>query len=295
MRYTNAGTGLHRFVDPADGNPTCTRNRSSTTRRWFACFDQPDLKAPYHAARHRRPAWMVAAQRRGDPVARRALGVRRRPPPLATYFVTRDRRALPRRCTTSTTASRWRSTPGRRSATHLDAQAAEIFEITTAVPRPLPPAVRRAVSVRQVRPGVRARSSRLGAMENPGCVTFRDDYIFTSAATEAEREDAGAASSPTRWPTCGSATWSPCAGGTTSGSTSRSPTTWLPRHRRGHRVSPPRGRRSRSAARPGATRPTSGRPPTRSRATSPTPTGAAQLRRDLLRQGRLGAASSSRR
>ena len=28
----------------------------------------------------------------------------------------------------------------------------------------------------------------MGAMENPGCVTFRDDYVFTSAVTDAERE-----------------------------------------------------------------------------------------------------------
>ena len=45
-----------------------------------------------------------------------------------------------------------------------------------------------------------------GAMENPGCVTFRDTMIFRGAATP----DAGARPQPapsrTRWRTCGSAT-----------------------------------------------------------------------------------------
>ena len=56
-----------------------------------------------------------------------------------------------------------------------------------------------------------------GAMENAGLVTFRDEFLFRSAVTDDERRAAGPVSSPTRWPTCGSATWSPCAGGTTCG------------------------------------------------------------------------------
>ncbi|MEK8109647.1 M1 family aminopeptidase [Micromonospora sp. M12] len=55
-----------------------------------------------------------------------------------------------------------------------------------------------------------------GAMENPGIVTFRDDYVFRSAVTDTSAS-CGPPPSRTRWPTCGSATWSPCAGGTTCG------------------------------------------------------------------------------
>ena len=55
-----------------------------------------------------------------------------------------------------------------------------------------------------------------GAMENPGCVTFRDPLIFLAG-------DPRCASSapppwPTRWPTSGSATSSRRSGGTTCGS-----------------------------------------------------------------------------
>src|SRR5262249_28419241 len=47
MTYSNTGEGLHRFVDPTDGavylyGASCP----DAAQRIFACFDQPDLKAP---------------------------------------------------------------------------------------------------------------------------------------------------------------------------------------------------------------------------------------------------------
>ena len=58
---------------------------------------------------------------------------------------------------------------------------------------------------------------KAGAMENAGCVTFLEDYVFRSRVTDFAREARGPRRSCTRWRTCGSATWSPCAGGTTCG------------------------------------------------------------------------------
>ena len=46
----------------------------------------------------------------------------------------------------------------------------------------------------------------MGAMENAGCVTFRDEYIFRSAGRPGRPTKAGPTRSSTRWPTCGSAT-----------------------------------------------------------------------------------------
>ena len=46
LPYLSGGEGLHRFVDPADGESTCTACRPGDAPRNFACFDQPDLKAP---------------------------------------------------------------------------------------------------------------------------------------------------------------------------------------------------------------------------------------------------------
>jgi aminopeptidase N len=45
--YSNTGEGLHRFVDPVDGNVYLhTQLEPYEAHRIFACFDQPDLKAP---------------------------------------------------------------------------------------------------------------------------------------------------------------------------------------------------------------------------------------------------------
>ena len=46
----------------------------------------------------------------------------------------------------------------------------------------------------------------MGAMENAGCVTFRDEYVFRSRQTHRVRTSSGPTRSCTRWRTCGSAT-----------------------------------------------------------------------------------------
>ncbi|HET6213967.1 MAG TPA: aminopeptidase N, partial [Micromonosporaceae bacterium] len=47
MAYSNTGEGLHRFVDPADGRAYLFAMAFlDQAQRIFACFDQPDLKAP---------------------------------------------------------------------------------------------------------------------------------------------------------------------------------------------------------------------------------------------------------
>ena len=52
--YSNTGEGLHRFVDPVDGEVYLySQFETADAKRMFACFDQPDLKAHVHAARHR--------------------------------------------------------------------------------------------------------------------------------------------------------------------------------------------------------------------------------------------------
>ncbi len=46
--YMNTGEGLHRFVDPVDGNVYLySQFETADAKRLFACFDQPDLKARY--------------------------------------------------------------------------------------------------------------------------------------------------------------------------------------------------------------------------------------------------------
>ncbi len=47
-RYSNTGEGLHRFVDPIDGEVYLySQFETADAKRMFACFDQPDLKAAF--------------------------------------------------------------------------------------------------------------------------------------------------------------------------------------------------------------------------------------------------------
>ena len=70
MAYSRDGQGLHRAVDPADGEHYVYGHLFlDAGPRVFACFDQPDLKAPYAVTvtapagvagprqRRRRPRW----------------------------------------------------------------------------------------------------------------------------------------------------------------------------------------------------------------------------------------------
>ena len=46
--YSRTGQGLHRFVDPVDGNVYLhSQLATADAHRVFACFDQPDLKSAF--------------------------------------------------------------------------------------------------------------------------------------------------------------------------------------------------------------------------------------------------------
>ena len=52
LLYTNTGEGLHRFVDPLDGETYLySQFETADAKRMFACFDQPDLKAAFTLSR----------------------------------------------------------------------------------------------------------------------------------------------------------------------------------------------------------------------------------------------------
>ncbi|BCB84476.1 aminopeptidase N [Phytohabitans suffuscus] len=188
MAYSNTGEGLHRFVDPADGETYLyAMSFLDDAQRIFACFDQPDLKAPFTLTVHAPEGWLVAAN--GAAEAGRAAEADGRfvtTPPLATYFVS---------LVAGPYHARYDEHDGiplglfcRRSlAAHLDKDADEIFEITKAC-----------FDRYHELFGVRYPFGKYdqafvpefnaGAMENPGLVTFRDDYIFRSAVTDGDRE-----------------------------------------------------------------------------------------------------------
>ena len=186
---TSTGEGVHRAVDPTDGEVyVWTSFEPDEARHVFACFDQPDLKAP-HAFRVTAPtAWTVLSNS-GDATVTDLDGARLwsfpDTPPLSTYNVVVD--AGPFHQIRRQAGGHDLGLFARRSlAPILDRDADTIFRLTEqgldffgrtfAMPFPQ----RRYDQVFVPEMG--------GAMENYGCVTWSDDFLRRSTPTPAERE-----------------------------------------------------------------------------------------------------------
>jgi aminopeptidase N len=187
MAYSHTGEGLHRFVDPADGATyVYAMSFLEEAQRIFACFDQPDLKAPVILTVAAPEGWLVAAN--GTPV-RSGDGGRWEfapTPPLATYFVSLI--AGPYHAVRAEHDGVPLAVYCRRSlAEHLAQDAEELLTITRGC-------LDRFHELFGVRYPFGAYEQAFvpefaaGAMENPGLVTLRDEYVFRSAVTDAERE-----------------------------------------------------------------------------------------------------------
>ncbi|BBX87003.1 aminopeptidase N [Mycolicibacterium aubagnense] len=65
-RYSNTGEGLHRFVDPVDGEVYLySQFETADAKRVFACFDQPDLKATFDVTVVAPAHWQVISNGTG--------------------------------------------------------------------------------------------------------------------------------------------------------------------------------------------------------------------------------------
>ena len=66
-RYSADGTGMHRFVDPADARVyTYTKFEPAYARTVYACFEQPDLKAAFAISVVVPAHWTVLSNEAGD-------------------------------------------------------------------------------------------------------------------------------------------------------------------------------------------------------------------------------------
>ncbi len=186
-RYQHTGVGLHRFVDPVDGRVYLyTQFEAFEAHRVFACFDQPDIKAPFTLSVQAPAEWVVVSN--GAAVQRAEAGAVGRwsfapTPPVSTYI-------------TAIVAGPYEFVSDRHGEIdlgiycraslreHLDPE--EIFEITKqgldfftaefAYPYPFGKYDQLFVP-----------EFNAGAMENAGCVTFAEAYVFRSKVTEATR------------------------------------------------------------------------------------------------------------
>jgi aminopeptidase N len=180
--YMRDGTGLHRFQDPIDRRVyTHSQFASYDAHRAFACFDQPDLKATYTFRVEAPSDWVVVSNTPG-----KRDGTTWRFPktkPMSTYLaaivaghyhsVHQEHRGIPLGIYCRQSLLRY-----------LDPD--ELFELT-----------RQGLDYFEQRfgyPYVFGKYDQLfvpefsaGAMENAGCVTFTELYVFRSRVTEALR------------------------------------------------------------------------------------------------------------
>lgn len=189
MGFRNDGEGLHRSVDPADGLVyVYGMSFMDAAPSIFACFDQPDLKAPFTFHVTAAADWLVvgnapARETGADGGARRwELGPT---PPLATYFVTLV--AGPYHVLRSEHDGIPLGLSARRSlAPTLDREADELFTLT----RQSFDELHRLFGVRYPFGDYHQAfvpEFNAGAMENPGCVTIRDPLLFEGSSTRADR------------------------------------------------------------------------------------------------------------
>jgi aminopeptidase N len=193
--YSRSGEGLHRFTDPADGGIYMYSDLETfDAHRVYACFDQPDLKATYQLEVTAREGWQVISNMAPATTAPTATGqapgtetARWRFPPTPVlptyvtavaagpYHVVRDEHdgiPLGIFCRQSL-------------ASYLDPD--EIFEVT-----------RQGFDFFHGAFGLRypfgkydqlfVPEFKAGAMENAGCVTFVEAYVFRSRVTDTYRE-----------------------------------------------------------------------------------------------------------
>jgi len=189
--YSRTGEGLHRFTDPADkGVYLYSDLETYDAHRIYACFDQPDLKARFEFTVTVPDSWLVVSNMAPDVTAAPAGPGEQRwhfppTPPMSTYItaiaagpyhvVRADHDGIPLGIYCRESLARY-----------LDPD--EIFEVT-----------RQGFDFFHESFGVRypfgkydqlfVPEYKAGAMENAGCVTFLEDYIFRSRVTDSAREN----------------------------------------------------------------------------------------------------------
>jgi aminopeptidase N len=191
--YTNTGEGLHRFVDPVDGEVYLySQFEVPDSRRVFAVFEQPDLKATFQFTVTAPAAWKVVSNsltptpvHNGDSTTWTYAAT----PILSSYLTAII--AGPYDVTESSLRSRdGREIPlaiySRKSLTEF-VDASYIFDITRKgfefyedkfdFPYPFDKYDQLFVP-----------EFNAGAMENAGAITFTEAYVFRSKVSDAVKE-----------------------------------------------------------------------------------------------------------
>ena len=188
MAYQRTGKGLHFFRDPTDDAVYLhSQFEPFDAHLVYPCFDQPDLKAVFDLSVDAPAGWVVVSNERctEQPVEGAAGRWRFAPTPRLSTYVT------------AVVAGQYVS----RHASHGDVdlgfyvraslvdhlEVDELVELT-----------RQGLDWYDANFGIAYPFGKYdqlfvpefsaGAMENPGCVTFSESYVFRSRVTDAQRE-----------------------------------------------------------------------------------------------------------
>ncbi|MCX4677232.1 aminopeptidase N [Streptomyces sp. NBC_01433] len=191
--YSRTGEGMHRFVDPEDGEVYLyTQYEPADARRVFANFEQPDLKAPFRFQVTAPEGWRVwsnGAEESHEGEVWRFAETK----PISTYI-------------TAVVAGPYHYETDHYTRTFDDGSKLEI---------PLGAMCRKGLARHFDADGIFLVTKQgldffhdhfdypypfgkydqafvpeynIGAMENPGCVTFREEYIYRGKVTSASYE-----------------------------------------------------------------------------------------------------------
>ena len=193
-RYMNTGEGLHRFVDPVDNEVYLyTQFEVPDSRRVFAVFEQPDLKANFQFNVTAPSYWKVVSNQTSPaPIAideTKSLW-KFEPTPIISSYITALIAGPYVETRSQLTSSNGKVIPlGVFSRASLSAfmDADYVFEKTRqgfefyekAFDQPYPFEKYDQLFVPEF---------NAGAMENAGAVTFTESYVFRSKVTDAIRE-----------------------------------------------------------------------------------------------------------
>jgi aminopeptidase N len=183
-RYLKTGTGLHLFTDPADKETYAyTQFEPFDAHRVFACFDQPDIKGTF--------AFRVRAPRGATVISNAPLAasdeqefVFEPTKRISTYLtaicsgpwhtVTDHHRGIDLAWSCRTSLARYLDPD---ELFEITKQGFDFFQELFDQPYPFGKYDQ-----------VYCPECNFGAMENAGCVTFSESYLFRSRVTQAERE-----------------------------------------------------------------------------------------------------------
>lgn len=187
MAYTTTGEGLHRMVDPADGQVYLySQFETADAKRVFACFDQPDLKARYTLTVTAPENWVVVTNTLAEESPAEGGGVLHQFEPteiMSTYLVALI--AGPYHVVEDTYSDEHGTIPLRLlcraslaeflDSDRLFAETKEGFGFYhREFGRPYAFGKYDQIFVPEF---------NAGAMENSGAVTFLEDYVFRSRVT----------------------------------------------------------------------------------------------------------------